>query len=119
MSTEEQRAKWREAWHRRTKKRTKKAKAYKAWKAEYKAAWQAANPEKNVAYVQAFRERWGRWPAQAEKKSAASAMTGRSNKPARASRSRDTGGKVTKKAVKPKPKAKPKNQRRDKPTRRL
>ncbi len=35
-----------------------------------KAEWQAANPEKNVAYVQAFRERWGRWPAKATKKAA-------------------------------------------------
>ena len=48
-------------WHKRTKAPTKKAKLYKAQKAESKAAWQAANPEKNVEAVQRYRERWGRY----------------------------------------------------------
>jgi hypothetical protein len=45
-------------------------------------------------------------PAEAEKKDAASAETGKRGKPANASRPLDTGGKVTKKAAKQKPKAK-------------
>lgn len=86
---DKQREKWREVWHAR-----KKPKAYLERKRDTKAEWQAANPEKNVAYVQAFRERWGRWPAKAEKRV--------DGKPTAEKR---PAAKATKKVAKPKPEA--------------
>lgn len=51
---EEKRAKERERWHRR-----KLDKEYVKRKQEAKAEWQAANPDKNLEYVQSFYERHG------------------------------------------------------------
>ena len=57
----ERRARDRERWYRRYYGN----KAYRERKLASKAEWQATNPEKNVAAVQRFREKWGRWPAKA------------------------------------------------------
>ena len=90
---EEKRAKERERWQRR-----KENKEYIKRKLEKKAEWQAANPDKNLEYVQNFYERYGISGREARalgKEGAASVTQGTTTKPSRASRKRDTGGKVT------------------------
>ena len=90
---EEKRAKERERWQRR-----KLDKEYIARKQEKKAEWQAANPNKNLEYVQNFYERYGISGREARalgKEGAASVNKGTTTKPSRPSQARDTGGKVT------------------------
>ncbi len=93
---EAKRAKERERWKRRTT--GAKGKAYKEKKQAKKAEWQKKNAKKNLQYVQEFYERYGISGREARalgKEGAASGTEGTTTKPPRASRKRDTGGKIT------------------------